>query len=99
MSNEKSSVEPWQLILIIVLMIAFFGGLYVVNQAISAKIDSMEFTIDSKIEMVGRNIDQLKAQIAKPAPIAKPEPKAPAPAVVADASEAKADPEAAKESP
>ncbi len=67
MSTEKSNVEPWQLILIIVLMIAFFGGLYVVNQAISARIDSLETTIDGKIEMVGRNVERLENKLMRQA--------------------------------
>ena len=93
MNDSKNTMEPWQLILILVIVVSFFGGLYLTNQSISAKLDSVEAnvkatkeTLKMKIEGLDNRLDMMMAKHAAagppvaapaPAPVAVP---APAPA-------------------
>jgi hypothetical protein len=84
MAEGSKKMEPWQLILILILVLAFFGGLYLMNQAITSQLESIEGAIDAKtetiksgIDSVNRRLDNLRAMQsqsrgAAPAPAAEP---------------------------
>ena len=96
MNDEKKSVEPWQLILILVLLLAFFGGLYVTNQSISAKLDAIEASVNATKDILKLTIDKvdnrveslqkkMNARAAAAAPVPAPAPApVPAPAPAGD---------------
>ena len=67
MSNSSKSIEPWQLLLIIILVAVFFGGLYGLNQAINAKLEEHETIMEGKLEMIDRNVERLELSLRKPA--------------------------------
>lgn len=63
MAESSKKMEPWQLILILILVVAFFGGLYLMNQAISSQLDSIETAIDIKTQSVKSSVDGLGAKV------------------------------------
>jgi len=65
MSDSSKSIEPWQLILIILFIAVFFAGLYGLNQAINAKLEEHETIIEGKLEMIDRKIERLEKIIEK----------------------------------
>ena len=84
MAEGGKKMEPWQLILILILVLAFFGGLYLVNQTISSQLDTIENAIDvktqtlkSSIDNINQRLDNMRAmhaasKAAAPAPAAEP---------------------------
>ena len=86
MNESKSKMEPWQLLLIVVLVLSFFGGGYVLQQAIGVKLDSLETTIAGKTDSIKIAIERLENKFdvvkaahkaalvvpAVPAPVAAP---------------------------
>lgn len=52
MNEGKSKVQPWQLVLILILVLAFFGGLYVMNEAITTKLDNIAKAIDANGDLL-----------------------------------------------
>lgn len=84
MNESKKSIEPWQLIMILLLVIAFFGGLYVVTQTITSQLESIAGSVDAKTDTLKMSIDALGAKVdrlreARHAAATAPAP-APAPA-------------------
>ena len=77
MNDAKKTMEPWQLVLILVLILAFFGGLYVTNQSISVKLDAVEQSVNSNKDALRSAVDRLEnkmeslhRQVVRPAAVA-----------------------------
>ncbi|MDD5309284.1 MAG: hypothetical protein PHU25_18370 [Deltaproteobacteria bacterium] len=104
MDEAKKVFQPWQLILILVCVVAFGGGLYLLNGAIESRFDSLDTAVTGgtdtaikAIERVDTKVvavqDALKAMEAKmAAPVAAPAPVAPAEGVAAVPAEGAAKP-------
>ncbi|MCP4676490.1 MAG: hypothetical protein GY854_13450 [Deltaproteobacteria bacterium] len=63
MTTKNSKMEPWQLILIIILMGSFFAGLYMENQMITTRIDNFETVIEGRLEMIGRSVKRIEEAV------------------------------------
>ena len=97
MNDAKKSVEPWQLIMILLLVIAFFGGLYVVSQTITSRLEAVEASVDGKTDMLKNSIDALNSKLDRmramhQAKLAAPPAPAAAPAAPAEGEEAEEKP-------
>lgn len=82
MTSEKGKVDQWKIILILVLVIAFSGALYLVNAGITTKLDNIEAAISGQTSTFKLNIDRLVARIdalrdtrVAPAPTPAPAPE------------------------
>lgn len=71
MNEGKSKVQPWQLVLILILVLAFFGGLYVMNEAITTKLDNIAAAVEANGDMIkfareglGSKVDRLSSDKA-----------------------------------
>ncbi len=62
MTDNKKKMEPWQLILILLAMGAFFGGVYFLNQAVDTKLTSLENTVSAKTDTLMKALDRLEAK-------------------------------------
>ena len=90
MDEAKKSFQPWQLILILVCVVAFGGGLYLLNEAIGTRFDSVDQAVtggtdtilktvervDNKVMALQEDMKAMEAKMA--APVAAPAPVAPA---------------------
>jgi len=86
MSDDKRKMEPWQLIMILLLVVAFFGGIYFVNEAVSARLDGLDTALESRTNTLMLAIDRVdnKVESVKNAVQAQAQAPAPAPAPAAE---------------
>lgn len=63
MAESSKKMEPWQLILILILVLAFFGGLYIVNQTIASQVEALENVVESKTESIKSSIDNVNRRL------------------------------------
>lgn len=63
MADNSKKMEPWQLILILILVLAFFGGLYIVSQTITSQVEALETAVDAKTESIKSGLDNINRRL------------------------------------
>jgi ribosomal protein L12E/L44/L45/RPP1/RPP2 len=95
MDEAKKSFDPWRLILIVVCVVGFSGGIYLLNTTINTRLDAVDAAvtgvmnttsmsldrIDGKLVAIQASMKEMEQKMA--APIAAPPPPAPADAAAA----------------
>jgi len=103
MNDAKKSLDPWRLVLILVCMVGFIGGIYLLNLTINTRFDTVDQAvtgstgttsmsldrIDTKLSAMQKQLDDMAAKMA-PLP-----PPPPPPADAAAVAEPTGAPEAA----
>jgi hypothetical protein len=89
MNEPKKSFQPWNLLLILVCVVGFVGGVYLLNTTINARLDALDTAvtgglgtmskaverIDTKVTDIQADLKVLEAKMAAPPP--PPPPPAP----------------------
>ena len=94
MSEESGKLDPWRLVTMVVIVVAFFVGFYLLSGMIDARFDGLEGQLRSTTESLSNDIQANRALIsgaeeATPTPAAAEAP--------AEDTEAPAEDEAAEE--
>lgn len=59
MSEDSRKMDLWQLVTILIVVLALFGGQYMVNQAIDSRLDSLEATVTGNGDALKASIDRI----------------------------------------
>ena len=65
MNEESQKMDLWQLVTILIVVLALFGGQYMVNQAIDSRLDSLESTITGTGDALGSAIDRIYIKLER----------------------------------
>jgi hypothetical protein len=87
MSEEKKSFQPWNLILIVVCVVGFSGGVYLLNTTINTRFDSVDLAVSGGLDKTAMTLDRMDDKLgslkesikALEAKLAAPPPPPPAP--------------------
>ena len=63
MAEDKKKADAWQTITLLIVVLALFGGLYVSNQAIDSRLNSVEQSITGNAEMLKMVIERVEDKI------------------------------------
>ena len=61
--QQKNKVEPWQLVTILIVLVALFGGMYLMNETINARLEVVQSNVTAKTEVLINKLDALKADL------------------------------------
>ena len=57
MNDQPSKLEPWVLVLILLCVLAFFGGLWALGSATASTIEEVTTPISAKVDAVANSVD------------------------------------------
>lgn len=63
MSEDSRKMDLWQLVTILIVVLALFGGQYMVNQAIDSRLDSLEATVTGNGDTLKTSIDRIYGKL------------------------------------
>jgi hypothetical protein len=97
MNEAKKSFDPWRLILIVVCVVGFSGGIYLLNTTINTRFDAVDAAVTGATNTTSMSLDRIDGKLAAiqasmkemeqkmAAPVAAPPPPPPEPAAPAKA--------------
>jgi len=64
MNETKKGFQPWNLLIILVCVVGFCGGVYLLNTTINARFDSVDLAVSGSLSMTSKAIERIEDKLA-----------------------------------